>query len=271
MLKERVITAIVLLLSFAAILSFSSNSVFALVVSFIVAVAAWEWSRLCGVTNEHMQTAYACLVGAVALIVLYTPLVHTAVTWALLAGLLFWLCVPVQFYMRPVLPAVTAPNLMWLLTGLLVLVVAAVSIQYLRSYAPSHSSWLLLYAMSVVWVMDVGAYFSGRTFGKVKLAPLISPGKSWEGVYGGLAASALLFILVLLFGQWPEGTAFKLFVATVFAAAASVLGDLFESRLKRAAGIKDSSQLLPGHGGVLDRIDGVIAALPIFAFFWAWM
>jgi len=260
-----------MLVVFALLLSFASASVFAYVLALVVAAAAWEWSRLCGVTHEHAQTAFAVVVGAIALICLFTPFVGSAVAWVLLAGLLFWLSVPVQFYLSPVLAPVTKPSVVWLLVGVLALPIAAIAIQYLRSHAPEHSSWLLLYALAVVWVMDIGAYFSGRRFGKKKLAPLISPGKSWEGVYGGLAATALLFILVLIIGNWPEGTGFRLALATLFAAAASVIGDLFESRLKRAAGMKDSSQLLPGHGGVLDRIDGVIAALPVFAFFWAWM
>ena len=97
---------------------------------------------------------------------------------------------------------------------------------------------------------------------------VISPGKSWEGVYGGLVAAACLLIVVILFVDWPW---MRLALATVGAAAASVIGDLYESRVKRAAGRKDSSQMLPGHGGVLDRLDGVLAAIPVFAFFWSWM
>ncbi len=276
MLKERVITAVVMLAVFSLLLAFSSTTVFAYAVALIVAAAAWEWSRLSGVENENAQTVFAMLVGAIALIVMHTPLVDEGIKWVMLAGVLFWLSVPVQFYIAPVLPPMSSANVSktnvgWLALGVLVLPIAALSIQYLRTYAPSSSSWLLLYALGVVWVMDIGAYFTGRQFGRKKLAPLISPGKSWEGVYGGLAASAVLFLIVLLSFNWPQGTALKLLVATLFAAAFSVIGDLFESRLKRAAGMKDSSQLLPGHGGVLDRIDGVIAALPLFAFFWAWM
>lgn len=271
MLKERVITAAVLLVAFAALLSFASVSVFSLVLGLVVAAAAWEWSRLCGVSHEHAQTGFAILVGALTLFCLNSPLVDTAIRATMLIGLLFWLCVPIQFYLKPILPSVSAVSVGWLAVGVLVLPIAALSIQYLRSYAPSSSNGLLLYAMAIVWVMDIGAYFSGRKFGKRKLAPLISPGKSWEGVYGGLACAFVFFLIVLVAGAWPEGIGFKLFIATLFAAATSVLGDLFESRMKRAAGMKDSSQLLPGHGGVLDRIDGVIAALPVFAFFWVWM
>ncbi|MFK8078637.1 MAG: phosphatidate cytidylyltransferase, partial [Granulosicoccus sp.] len=125
--------------------------------------------------------------------------------------------------------------------------------------------------LSIVWLMDIGAYFSGRRFGKNKLAPAISPGKTWEGVYGGLAVTGLVLLFILVFAPFAADNRFKLIIATVLAACASVLGDLYESRIKRAADMKDSSQMLPGHGGVLDRIDGVLAALPVFAFVWVWL
>jgi len=271
MLKERTITAVVMLAVFSLLLVVAPPTFFAFVVALLVAAAAWEWSRLCGVSNEYAQTAFAIVVSVISLIVMHSPLVDSGIRWIMLAGFLFWLSVPVQFYLNPVLPPVNQVHVARLLVALLVLPIAAVSIQYLRSHAAGASSWLLLYALSVVWVMDIGAYFSGRQFGKRKLAPLISPGKSWEGVYGGLVCSTVLFLLVLALASWPEGTVFKLLIATLFAAAFSVIGDLFESRLKRSAGMKDSSQLLPGHGGVLDRIDGVIAAVPLFTFFWVWM
>ncbi len=271
MLKERVITAGVLLVGFALLLTLSSPTVFAFFMALIVAAAAWEWSRLCGLKHEHAQTAFATLVGVIALLAMHSALADSLIKWVALIGLLFWVSVPVQFYLNPVLPAVQKTQTGWLVLGALILPIAVLCIHYLRSYAPAASNALLLYALSVVWVMDIGAYFVGRRFGQKKLAPLISPGKSWEGVYGGLACSALLFLIVLVLGNWPEGSAYKLLIATLMAAAFSVVGDLFESRMKRAASMKDSSQLLPGHGGVLDRIDGVIAAIPLFVFFWAWM
>jgi len=271
MLKQRIITAAVMLAVFALVLAVASPTVFAFVIALVVAAAAWEWSRLCRVSSEHAQTAFAILVGVISLIAMHSPMVDAGIRWVMLAGLLFWLSIPVQLYLNPVLPPVNKTNVAWLVVGMLVLPIAALSIHYLRSHGPVASSWLLLYVLAVVWAMDIGAYFAGRQFGKRKLALAISPGKTWEGVYGGLICSAVLFLLVLAFAKWPEGTAFKLFVATLFAAVFSVIGDLFESRLKRAAGMKDSSQLLPGHGGILDRIDGVIAALPLYVFFWAWM
>jgi phosphatidate cytidylyltransferase len=142
-----------------------------------------------------------------------------------------------------------------------------------------HSPVFLLSAMAMVWIADVGAYFSGKAFGKRKLAPSISPGKSWEGAIGGWlallligAASAVSAGLadtfpakVLMVAGWPG-----LILALTVVSMASVVGDLFESLLKRRAGMKDSSSLLPGHGGVLDRIDALIPVLPIVALFDFW-
>ena len=119
--------------------------------------------------------------------------------------------------------------------------------------------------------MDIGAYFSGKRFGKTRLAPQISPGKTREGVMGGLLATAIVMLLVIISADFAQDNRLKLILATALAAFASVIGDLAESRVKRAAEMKDSSNLLPGHGGVLDRIDSVLAAVPVFAFTWAWL
>ena len=271
MLKTRIITAVVLLLTFSADLFLASVDVFALVLGFVVAAASWEWSRMSGVVGENAQLSYAALAGVLALAALYIPYSDQLMKWFLLTGFMFWLTVPVLFYLSPRQRAVDGLDKLGLALGIYVFLVAAVAMQYLRSDAPQSSSWLLFYSLCVVWFMDIGAYFSGRRFGHRKLAPNISPGKTWEGVYGGLAATALLLIVVLLAADWAEGNGFKLLVATLLSAAASVLGDLYESRMKRSAGMKDSSQLLPGHGGVLDRLDGVLAAIPVFAFTWAWL
>lgn len=271
MLKTRIITAAVLLVAFAADLFLANFQVFALVLGFVVAGAAWEWSRLCQVQNETMQTVFAALVGVLALVFLYIPYDESMMRWALLMGFLYWLTVPVGFYMTPKLERFSDMQAPLLALGVFVMIVAAIAIQYLRSHAPQASSYLLLYALSIVWVMDIGAYFSGKRFGQNKLAPQISPGKTWEGVYGGLFATFLVMVVVLVSAEFAEGNALKLILATTLAAAISVIGDLAESRIKRAADMKDSSQMLPGHGGVLDRIDGVLSAIPMFAFVWAWL
>lgn len=271
MLKSRILTAAVLLVGFIADLFFTSVSVFGLILVWIVGIAAWEWSRLAGVDNELKQTIYGIVVGMVCLFGLYLPHSEQLLRIVGLASFLFWLGALAALLLDPVRTKISEPQGLLLLTGGFVMLTAVISIQYLRTYAPGASAWLLLYAFCVIWVMDIGAYFSGRRFGRRKLSPLISPGKSWEGVYGGLAATAVLMLGVLLFATLPEGYGLKLLVATVLAAVFSVVGDLYESRLKRAADIKDSSNLLPGHGGVLDRLDGVVAAMPLFAFVWVWL
>lgn len=271
MLKSRIITAVVLLVLFAADLASASVDVFALSLAFVVAASAWEWGRMCGIKDETVQTAFVSVVGLLSLIVLYLPYNVDATRWVFLAAFLFWASVPAMFYLAPRLEPITHVREMLLLTGVFIFIVSVLAIQDLRSYLPAASSWLLLYAMSIVWLMDIGAYFSGRRFGANKLAPAISPGKTWEGVYGGLAVTAIVMIVILIIAPWAPDNRLKLVIATTFAAAASVIGDLYESRIKRAANMKDSSQLLPGHGGVLDRIDGVLAALPVFAFVWVWL
>ncbi|MFK7860180.1 MAG: phosphatidate cytidylyltransferase [Granulosicoccus sp.] len=271
MLRTRIITAIVLLIAFLADLFLANFQIFALVLGAVVAAAAWEWSRLCKAHGETLQTSFAAVVGVLTLVVLYIPYNEVLMRWILLMGFLYWLAVPVGFYMSPRLAPFDNMQKSLLGLGVFVMLVAAVAIQYLRSYAPQGSSYLLLYALCIVWVMDIGAYFSGKRFGRNKLAPQISPGKTWEGVYGGLALTFVFMLIVLLNAQFAEGNAMKLVLATSLAAIVSVIGDLAESRIKRAADMKDSSQILPGHGGVLDRIDGVLSALPVFAFAWVWL
>lgn len=119
--------------------------------------------------------------------------------------------------------------------------------------------------MALVWVADIGAYFSGKRFGKRKLAPHVSPGKSWEGLIGGLLLSLLLTVVVGLYRDWSFGEFLLALPAAALVVLISVVGDLTESMFKRQSGIKDSSNLLPGHGGVLDRIDSLTAAVPVFA------
>jgi len=124
---------------------------------------------------------------------------------------------------------------------------------------------LILYTFLVVWAADIGAYFAGRALGKRKLAPAVSPGKTLAGVWGGLVAVALLAAAVGLWLELPRMVLFQFLLVSLITAVASVFGDLFESMLKRHRGIKDSSQLLPGHGGLLDRLDSLVIAIPVLA------
>ncbi len=270
MLKTRIISAIVMLVLFSLDLFLASKAVFALVLACLVAASAWEWSRLSGVTRVPVQVGFAAAVSLATVLILFLPKDPALMRWLFLAGLLYWVIALAELYLVPRHAPIEKPSISLLLRGAVALLIAAVAMQYLRSVAPGASIGLLLYAFAVVWVMDIGAYFSGRRFGRRKLAPLISPGKSWEGVWGGLLATlVLLVIYVTLLGD-DTGQRWTIAGATALAAAASVIGDLHESRLKRAVNMKDSSSLLPGHGGLLDRIDGVLGALPLFAFVWAW-
>ena len=150
-----------------------------------------------------------------------------------------------------------------LLIGLLILLPAWQGLVFIKQLPLGN--WLIMAVMVLVWGADIGAYFSGKAFGKRKLAPQVSPGKSWEGVYGGLALSLVITAVVGLVRDWTLGQMILGLLGAAIVVFISVVGDLTESMFKRQSGIKDSSNLLPGHGGVLDRIDSLTAAIPVFA------
>lgn len=271
MLKRRIATAVVMLVIFALDLFYAPSGLFALSIALLCAATGWEWGRLAGIQTDTGEVLFAILVGLSALICLYLPFSDAVLRLFFGAVLLFWLLVPLLFKARPAHAPMPHADVGLLCIGVVLITAAAIAIEYLRAQAPHASPWLLLFAFVIVWSMDIGAYFSGRRFGSHKLSPAISPGKTWEGVWGGVAVAILVLALVLAFVDLPPGIALPLILATGTAAVTSVVGDLYESRIKRAAGRKDSSRLLPGHGGVLDRFDGVIAALPAFAAVWVWV
>jgi phosphatidate cytidylyltransferase len=274
MLKQRVITALVLLAILLPALFYSSPLPFTVVVLVLMAGGAWEWGRLCG-----FKQAGSLAVGAVCvalclgswalgwltqpLTVLWTvggALWVLGTAWLLRAGVPGW----------PRIPAAVR-----LVAGVLALWLAWLAVVQARLVGIN----FLLSVLVLVWVADIFAYFAGRAFGlrftKGKLAPSISPGKSWEGVWGGLAGVLVLsFAWVVADAHWQaEVLSFYsrmarqgwwlLVVAALFMTAMSVSGDLVESLIKRSAGVKDSSNLLPGHGGVLDRVDALLPTLPL--------
>jgi phosphatidate cytidylyltransferase len=262
MLLTRVITAVVLLLVLLPALFLLPPLWWEAVVFMALMVAAWEWARLAKLGAVGI-IAYVLLSAVVALglhlLVVQAPRIAYGISF------LFWLLlVPLMFKtgFRPQRGAAA-------LTGWCVLFPFAWALIDLRALGP----WLLISVMALVWVADIAAYFAGRAFGKRKLAPSISPGKTWAGVGGAFVA-----VFAYLGGNVAIGN--PLFNGTyVWTAAAlagvlltsvSILGDLFESAMKRAAGVKDSSNLLPGHGGVLDRVDALTAALPVAALLLIW-
>ena len=257
MLLPRVITAVVLLALLLPSLFASVSWPFAALSLVLIAAAAWEWARLNGV-------ATVAAIGPGLLLAL-------AGAWAVYSGTAGQ--VPASWWWIATAAWPRWPASLRLFLGLVVLWVAWLALSQARAMSVN----FVLSVLCIVWIADIGAYVAGRRFGRHKLAPSISPGKSWEGVYGGMFGVVLLGCLWTLwidravpvggpslfshlrgrFG-WPG-----LVLGAAALAGLSVVGDLFESLVKRAAGAKDSSRLLPGHGGVLDRIDALLPVLPV--------
>lgn len=254
MFLTRVLTAAVLLAAFVSALWFLDRTAFSVLVAACVAVAGYEWARL-GKSRGPVAWAYGL---SCALLVLWLVLAGLPSAWIAAAGGAFWvLAVPLWLQRGfSACPAALLPA-----AGLAVLVPAGIALATL-----DRSEVLML--LGLVWVADTAAYLAGRSFGRHKLAPEISPGKTWEGVAGAVVATLIYAIIWAGFDPaWTarlHGAGWALYLAgTLLLCAVSVLGDLFESAAKRRAGVKDSGSLLPGHGGVLDRIDSATATLPV--------
>ncbi|WP_311220617.1 MULTISPECIES: phosphatidate cytidylyltransferase [unclassified Acidovorax] len=274
MLKQRVITALVLLAILLPALFYPSPQPFAAVVLVLMAAGAWEWARLNGV---HGVGAVAVGAVCVALCGLTWALggLQRPLPWVWALGGAAWVLGGAWLLRAGVAGWPRVPRMLRLVGGILALWMAWVAVVQARMTGIN----FLMSILVLVWVADIFAYFAGRAFGlrftKSKLAPAISPGKSWEGVWGGMAGVLVLAI------AWVAADAYSqtdvpsfysrlaaagwwlLVIGAVFMAAMSVAGDLIESLIKRSAGVKDSSALLPGHGGVLDRVDALLPTLPL--------
>lgn len=258
MLRQRVVTALLLAAGLLAVLFVAPPGLAALAFALVAALAAWEWAGLMRIdTAGRWLYAGFILIGCLA--AWYQPEFSFPKLWLLAAA--FWLLVaPLWLAFRWRL---ATNDLLGYGVGWIVIVPTWAAMTGLHGQSP----WLLLAAMALVWVADIAAYFSGRAWGRRKLAPAISPGKTWEGAAGAVLA-VLLYggIVAMVSDRVPAGSSLLLAVAAlVLLTAISIVGDLFESLMKRQAAVKDSSQLLPGHGGVLDRIDSLTATLPLVA------
>lgn len=263
MLKQRVYTALALVIVFLSVLFSGSWLLFSLLTGVVVSLAAWEWSALAGLVRVPARALFTVLIAGSSVLLWYLSgtvsagllqklLIATTVWWGVA---LLW----VQGY--PTSSVIWGRPLVRAAMGWWVLVPAWLAFTYLRAL-PS-GEWLVMMVVFIVAAADTGAYFSGKNFGRHKLAKNVSPGKTWEGVVGGM-------LFALLIGFAANAIIFDrgwLVVAAVVLPTAfvSVLGDLLESMVKRHQGMKDSGYLLPGHGGFMDRIDGLVAAAPIFA------
>lgn len=239
----------------------------------VLLAGLWEWTTFAGIHDRLPRAAFltANALLMAALIWGGGPSLFTLKLLSLV-GVLWWLVGVPLWLARPAFASADAPTsrALKLFAGTLGIVPAWCALGWLHAEDPLGPRWTL-YALLVVWIADSGAYFAGSKFGKRKLAPSISPGKTWEGVYGGLAATAVLALLAfpLLGLGWTSLPA--LLLATLLVAAISVVGDLFESLMKRHSGVKDSGALFPGHGGLMDRLDSILAALPVFVVAKAWL
>ncbi len=251
MLKQRAITALIALVVLAVVLFVLPFEAAVVVIAAVILAGAWEWSGFLGASSIAVRATY---VTAVALIV------AALATWGgdHLRGLLFIACAwwALAFAWTFFYPTAIPVVMRWLV-GFIAIVPLAFILPGLLGLGADYLLFLLL----VVWAADMGAYFAGKRFGRIKLAPAISPGKTWEGVIGGFVVVALVaFAGARYFGQ--PAVAVVPFCLAI--AAISIVGDLTVSMFKRTAGVKDSGTLFPGHGGVLDRIDSIAAAAPLY-------
>nr|WP_324259450.1 phosphatidate cytidylyltransferase [Cellvibrio fontiphilus] len=269
MLKQRVITALILAVIFVAALFGLPAGYFSFFIGAVLLVGAWEWASLAGFSARWQRTLYVLF----NFIVLFwvsaylgfegeasPDLNRASIQELLVGGCVWWALALLLVQGYPSSALLWGHKALRLLMGLLVLIPTWVALVYVRQQEAG--AWLVLLLMLIVAMADSGGYFAGKRFGKHKLAPAVSPGKTWEGFSGGLIANCLLATVLSVS---LDVDLLLMLVLVVPTSLISVLGDLLESMLKRHAGIKDSGVILPGHGGILDRVDGVTAAAPVFA------
>ncbi len=259
MLKQRIITGLILApIALAAVFWLPVNG-FALFIALIIMGGAWEWANLAGFEGNSARIAYALSVGGLCLLI---KMLAIPVGIILTLAMLWWVLAFLLVRGYPASAQRCSNRLVRLLMGVTTLVPAWTAIVMLKNnYGPLAIFMVLL----MVWAADVGAYFSGKQFGKHSLAANVSPKKTIEGVIGGIGLSVLVAVTIGIVYDYSFAKGLGLMILTVLVVLVSVLGDLLESLLKRERGIKDSSNLLPGHGGILDRIDSLTAAVPVFA------
>lgn len=266
MLRQRIITALVLIPPLIAALFLLPSPGIALMFGVVVAAAGWEWSGLCQWKPAARGAYVAAVLGLGGALVAGALASPAAALVVFLAGTLWWVVAPFAALRAKgsILHTVHGRAI----AGLLTLLPAWAALSFLHAADPQRPL-LLLFMIVLVAVADTAAYAAGHAFGRTKLAPAISPGKTVEGVLGGFGAVVLLgFICGTMFWHFRGAHLGAWIALSAVAGLISVVGDLTESKMKRIAGVKDSGTLLPGHGGVLDRVDALSAAAPVFALGW---
>jgi phosphatidate cytidylyltransferase len=254
-LRKRIVTALVLGAAFLGIVLFLPAVATLVVLTVLVLAGAWEWSAFLRLPGAVSRSAYVAFLAVMMPIIWHVTETSEGRDIVLAAAVLWWMAALAWIAFAPRRVARWSAGL----AGLLALVPAWLALVRLRFDLPRGAEWMI-FTLILVFAADTGAYFAGHRFGRRRLAPAVSPGKTWEGVFGGAAASALVAII----GSGLFGVSLYFFLPLCLAAAAfSIVGDLTESLLKRFAGVKDSGTLFPGHGGVMDRIDSVTGAAPV--------
>lgn len=269
MLKLRVLTSILLAPLILWVLLAAPYWGWGLFLGAVVTLGAWEWTTLMQWSSRLARLGYAALL---ALLVAFSLAgLERNADWAVIItgiAVLFWGWALLEMILvRDIQHGWQVAPWFRPLGGLLVLYPAWLALMLLR--LEPKGEWLTFYFLFLVWGADVGAYFAGHQFGRHKLAPSVSPGKTWEGVAGGMVMASLVAVIAGYFGFHQSGPSLLgWIVLALITALVSVLGDLHESRMKRVVGVKDSGTLIPGHGGMLDRIDALTSAAPFFMLAW---
>lgn len=262
MFKQRLLAALVLIPLVVVGVLYLPQLFFSLAVAAVMLLGAWEWTRLIPLNGRSQRSAFLLLIGLLLLLLGRFVADPGWVAVMLGAGVAWWLGVLAWF--RSPKWASDIP-LVKILAALPALLPAWGALAVLHGQTVQGPQ-LVLFLLVLIWTADSGAYFVGKTLGRHKLAPAISPGKTWEGVAGGLLASAGLAAVAAWWLDVPDAQKTGFVLLAVVSAGCSVIGDLFISLLKRQQGLKDSGHLIPGHGGILDRIDSLLAAAPVFLF-----
>jgi phosphatidate cytidylyltransferase len=268
-MKQRIITALLLApLVLLGVLFLPTAGLMAVAAAALL-VGMWEWTRMAGVQGRIKRAAILFLHAGVMAYLAWRGW-PALFPWIVLLGVAFWFGASLWLRFPSFAKEGHGATTLKVLVGSLLVVPTWCAIGLLHSDPRNGPTWML-FALFIVWAADTFAFFAGRRFGGPKLAPSISPAKTWSGFFGGLFGVVVLSlaaapVLGVSLGRLP-----LLLLASVIAGLAAVVGDLFESLVKRQAGVKDSGALIPGHGGMFDRIDSIVAAVPVFAFLKAWL
>ncbi len=267
MLKDRIITALLLIPLVVCAILYSPALLFAVLLAVVFLIAADEWERIAGLERPGRGLFTLLLLAGMVT----GWVVQRFVDRVLALSLIWWLFALLAIITYPrYFPAGRKLHLAKMLAGWLILLPAYGAMLRLHQM-DTRGPWLLLSLFVIIWAADTGAYFFGRKFGRHKLAPLVSPGKTWEGMGGGLLSGMLAAFIGARLLALPAAQTLAFLGLAIVAILVSVIGDLTISMFKRHVGLKDSGSLLPGHGGLLDRIDSLMSAMPIFALGLEWM